>query len=181
MLDPLPTLPNGWGDFTPHERYLWREKHRPNIHGYAGVTKSNTGKFKANIHHPCTGATVYLGMFDTAKEAGVMYLKAFILIYGTAKEWRARRAPKHQIPKNEDWGWIPVSLKYPEIDEVVLSWDGQEMHVSRMWKDGMWIEISELEHVTATHWAPLPLPPKSPQSHAEPPTKTEEKTDETEH
>jgi hypothetical protein len=57
-------------------------------------------------------------------------------------------------------GWIPVTQRLPEQDQLVIAWDGGEQYFATFsnggfWLDSCWPEPDE----DVTHWHPLLTPP----------------------
>ena len=62
--------------------------------------------------------------------------------------------------------WISVDDKMPEENQFVDVWDDGERGICNKYSDGKFWELIEYKHefelheVAATHWMPLPEPPK---------------------
>jgi len=58
-------------------------------------------------------------------------------------------------------GWIPVTERLPEVHSPVLVSITESRYptVATMSIDGEWL-YREGDHVMATHWMPLPAPPR---------------------
>lgn len=59
----------------------------------------------------------------------------------------------------ENNGWISVDEKLPKNGQVVLTYDGLRIFICKM-VGSKWIVMSGYFYCSATHWQPLPEPPK---------------------
>ena len=65
-----------------------------------------------------------------------------------------------------DMKWIPVTERLPEMDDLVLTWNGCDMGM-HIWdnKNRKFVKLDSIgsafiEVRFVTHWMPLPEPPK---------------------